>query len=775
MTRFPFVSVVILTWNSKRDVSNLLYSINRADYPKNKYEIIVVDNASTDQTCSKIKHFFPRVQVIQLPKNLGMPAFNIGYKEARGELIFSIQSDVTVSKGFFVKVVEKFNRDPDIALLGVKVYAKDSHRLLPPTININFYTGLVTPVIIKNEGQKFDYLEGLVHIFPQKTLKKIGLIDKKYFFYGDDPDFSLRIKKKGGKIVYFPDTFVYHGKSKSTPTYFPLKYHYYYKATFSIIYTYGNLPQKIVVTIFQLFIAPFYLLVFKKRNTLNERWWGFWWNFKNSRFETKILILSFFLGLFFRIYALISHDFWFDEAFTYHIAKLPLKTVFEAVLTDNNPPLYYTLMHFWLKVNSNEVFLRLPSLLFNLATILLLFKITQRFNEAPLRCTSERFLSEIASFRRLHPWTNSPRFSADFNKKAASLAAALFSLSPLTVYLATTARLHSMAIFFISAMCLSFLKLFEKPDFKYTILFVLVSILGLYTQFYVILIFFPLTLFLLVKKPQLRSRWFVILMIEVILFIPWLFFSIQTPHNGCSCPNSILSLPASLASPTLGGIGEVTLRNFPKLPWYYLFLFIPLTIVSLVLFLKGLIKSFYLSLVYGIPLILLSGAGFFIPIFSPKGFSVYSPVFLMIMALGLASFKSKKLILICLFLLSSTSLIQLTGPFFNGIKIKPIIQIINSNPKIPIAHTSSLTFYSTYFYTKRENILLTKNLFSPQTIKYIGGKKENITAKEFWLVDTNIWTDDKESQVVKNEINRKFINVKKFKTGQAEVTLMQKR
>lgn len=746
MDKYPFISIVALTWNSKLDILNLLSSIDKSDYPKNRYEVIVVDNASEDNTVIQIRKKFPKTKIISLNKNFGMPGFNYGYRKARGELIFSLQSDITVAKDFFSKVTSKFQQDPNIALLGVKVFYRKDGRFLPPTMKINFYTGIISPVIVKDK-ERFDYLEGLAHIFPKKLLKKAGMIDKDYFFYGDDPDISLRLKKEGLKIVYFPNTYVIHGKSKETPTYFPYKYHHFYKATFKIIYTYGNILQKISTIIVQLLIAPTYLLIFQKRNTFAQRWWGFGWNLKHTSSFTKILIISFMLGLLLRTIVLIRNDFWFDEAFTYNIAKLPLDQTILSILTDNNPPFYYLLMHFVQTIDQSQITLRLPSFISNLVSIYLIFKISKGY----------------------------------LNQKAAVVATSLFTLSPLAIYLSATARLHSITILLVILESWLFLKLKNNPTIKTSIYFILVSILGIYTQYYFLLMIFAFSFYLLLHKTKLTlHNWFRLLIIVGVLFLPWLILASQITHNNCSCPNSLLSLPASLVSPILAGVGEVTLRSFNTLPIYYLIIFSFTALFALLFFVKGALQKRYFTTIYLVPLILLTIVGFIFPVFSPKGFTIYSPIFFIITAIGIDKSKYNfHFSIMLLILLGLISIIEVSDPVFSGTKIRPILNIVESNKEISIAHISSLTFYSVSYYTKgrQQSILLTNNPFPNATVKYIGGEKTKIghDINEFWLVNTQTWVDANEYTSVLNEINNQFLPTQTYDTGQLTVSLMQRK
>lgn len=440
--------------------------------------------------------------------------------------------------------------------------------------------------------------------------------------------------------------------------------------------------------------------------------------------ELKILPLIFLIGIFLRIIALNSHDFWLDEALTYHFAKLPLKDLLAAVLSDNNPPLYYLLMHFILKINSNELVLRLPSFLANILAIPLLFILLKQHA----------------------------------NQKVALIATSLFAVSPLSIYLATEARLHALAQLLLLLIIYSFLNFSKKINIKTILPFIIFSTLGLYTQYYIALVFIPFALFISLKK------WLLILMTLLFILSPWLILSAQSAHNGCWCPNTVLSLPSSLVSPILAGVGIVTLRSYPDLPIEILVLFSFTALVTLIFFLKGLSKNYRISAIYLIPLITLSTLGFFWPVFSPKAFAIYSPLFFAIVAYGIYFHKKSSFIMpILLLVFGFISLIQIIHPFFKGERLENIYSLIKYD-NYPIAHTSLITYYPLRYYSSENNgpnILLTTNPLQATTLNFLDDKRQiNNQIDKLWLVDTPKLVNSKErEQVLANlMLNYRVIN-----------------
>jgi len=412
-------------------------------------------------------------------------------------------------------------------------------------------------------------------------------------------------------------------------------------------------------------------------------------------------------GFALRLLSLNSHAFWFDEALTYHFAKLDLKNLLQVIASDNNPPLYYILIHFLLKISSNEIFLRLPSFIASILTVAVL-------------------------------WRLSP------------VAASLFSISPLAVYIGTEARLHSLAMLFATLAYFFFLKVLKKSAPKNIISFIILSILALYTQYYLILLFIPFLIITYFKRK--KSLW--VPLAPLLILAPWLIFSINFGHNGCWCPNTVISLPATLVSPMINGVGIVTQRNFVDLPIPTLLLFSITALIFLIVFAKGIFRNLSLSIVYFVPILILSFLGIFWPLFSPKGASILSPFFFLIVAQGLKKARRPSLLLITLVvLLTAVSLLQIISPFFRGENLKTISQIIKTKNQ-PVIHTSLTTFYSqNYYLLPFRHSLITPNPLNQKMVNSIGGEQSDIDSFEhIWLIDYAKWVNPDIYQTKKDQV-----------------------
>ena len=447
------------------------------------------------------------------------------------------------------------------------------------------------------------------------------------------------------------------------------------------------------------------------------------------------------LGIVFRIWQMFHQVFWFDEAFTYHISRLPSSQIIPAVLLDNNPPLYYLLMHIVTLTSSDPLVLRIPSFLFNLGSVFFMYKITAKIGR--------------------------------INSRA--LIISVLFLSPLAVHIGINARLHTLASFFISVIVFMFLRVLEKPTVRSTILFLLFSIAGLYTQYYVALIFVPMSAIVYTDpNRKIRKSWLLLLTVIALAFAPWLMAAAKSSHTVCSCPPTLLALPATLASPILNGMGEITLRRYGELPFPLILFFTVAASFYIFYLLKGIRMNRILTLLYLLPLSLVSIAGLAAPLFSPKGFAIFSPIYLALVSVGMSSTKhASKLILVNLAMFGAINIILLTHPFFAGTPILPLVQIMRAS-NYAIAHTSPITYYSSLAYLpNHKQILLTKNPYPTKLVEYIVGTKSDIKEDMFWLVDTQSWVGVKDRHDALLPIQDRFQSIQENNFQNVTLFLMK--
>lgn len=195
----PSFSIVIPAYNEEKRIGDCLRSATNLDYPKEKLEIIVVDDGSTDKTPTITSKF--DVKVIKGPhKGVGI-ARNLGWKKAKGEIIFFFDADQKVEKKFLKKMAPLFI-DKNVAAADCHEEVSNKEKLLPRLHYLRTLLGIIS----------YDF--PFAKLCRKKVLKELGGINPKYGYY-DDWELTFRIRKKGYKIIRNFDAVIYHGQPEN--------------------------------------------------------------------------------------------------------------------------------------------------------------------------------------------------------------------------------------------------------------------------------------------------------------------------------------------------------------------------------------------------------------------------------------------------------------------------------------------------------------------------------------------------------------------------------
>ena len=214
--RLPLVSLIVLNWNGRQHLEYCLPSLLATDYPR--YEIIVVDNASTDDSVAFVRENFPRVQVIVNERNLGFSAgMNVGLQAAQGEIMVLLNNDVEVQPGWLRALVEAMLAEATVGIAGCKVYYPDGKTLqhAGATLNYPLLTSHHYGYQEEDQGQyneirAVDYVTGAALALKRELLNRIGYLDAGFFLYYDDPDLCFRARRAGYTVIYVPDAVIVH-------------------------------------------------------------------------------------------------------------------------------------------------------------------------------------------------------------------------------------------------------------------------------------------------------------------------------------------------------------------------------------------------------------------------------------------------------------------------------------------------------------------------------------------------------------------------------------
>lgn len=216
----PDVWVVIPTWNRVTDLIACLESLEKVNY--SPLHILVVDNASQDNTTGIVSEKFPDVHLLTLEENKGAPqASNIGFEytlNKGADFVLRLDSDTVVSPDFLTPLVSKMIDSPEIGVISPKIYYYE-----PP--DVLWYAGVdAHPFHFgathdlqnqkdstkANQSRIVDYAWGAAMLIRREVLEKTGGFDPQFFIYYEEIDFCQRIQDLGYHIYYLAESEIWH-------------------------------------------------------------------------------------------------------------------------------------------------------------------------------------------------------------------------------------------------------------------------------------------------------------------------------------------------------------------------------------------------------------------------------------------------------------------------------------------------------------------------------------------------------------------------------------
>ena len=214
----PFVSIVVLNWNGERYLAECLESLLAQTYPN--YEMIVVDNGSTDASVELLKGYLPRIKLILNKDNLGFAAGNnVAIKEAAGEFIVLFNNDAVAHSEWLERLIAGTLTPPQAGIAGGPTYFYDHNDVIwSAGLRTDMLTGIGWQLGMFQHHLEptndIDYLAGCALLVRKEVFDAIGLLDERFFFYTEDLDFCLRAKRAGFILRLVPDAKVSHMVSK---------------------------------------------------------------------------------------------------------------------------------------------------------------------------------------------------------------------------------------------------------------------------------------------------------------------------------------------------------------------------------------------------------------------------------------------------------------------------------------------------------------------------------------------------------------------------------
>jgi GT2 family glycosyltransferase len=215
------VSIIIPHLNGRHHLHDCLTSLRQQTFTD--FEILLVDNGSTDGTQAYMREQFPEVTLIELGQNRGFTgAGNAGWQAAQGEFIILLNNDTEVAPNWLGEIVAAFQRRPDVGIIASKMLLFDRRDHFHTAGDYYRLDGIPgNRGVWQQDVGQFDIEEELFSAcggssaYRSRMLDEIGFLDDDFFFSCEDVDISWRAHLAGWKVLYVPTAVVYH-KLKAT-------------------------------------------------------------------------------------------------------------------------------------------------------------------------------------------------------------------------------------------------------------------------------------------------------------------------------------------------------------------------------------------------------------------------------------------------------------------------------------------------------------------------------------------------------------------------------
>jgi GT2 family glycosyltransferase len=252
------ISIVIANWNGEDLLKKCLPAvIDAAEHTKKTYEIIVVDDASTDGSVRLLKSKFPKIKLIELKDNRGyIKVSNVGAKAAKGDMLMFVNTDI-VLKTDSLKWMLKHFKNPKVFGVAPKILRWDKKTIQAEFIGCDFVLGTVVqtqPGMNEPDTNRFKeprmtfYAPGGASMIVRKKFLELGGLDEIYSpFYGEEYDLSYRAYKRGWVVIYEPKAVVYHKHRASLTKVFTQEELLMQELKTRFIFTWSNFSNHVIL------------------------------------------------------------------------------------------------------------------------------------------------------------------------------------------------------------------------------------------------------------------------------------------------------------------------------------------------------------------------------------------------------------------------------------------------------------------------------------------------------------------------------------------------
>ncbi|MFZ9228000.1 MAG: glycosyltransferase family 2 protein, partial [Candidatus Nanopelagicales bacterium] len=213
----PKVSVVLVNFRGVNDTLNAIKSINESNYPKDLIEIVVVDNASNDDSVNKLKELKDEIKLIVSETNLGFAGgVNLGVKNSSGEIIGLLNNDAKCDSNWITSAVETILEDEKNACVASKVLSIEGKEIDFVDGSLTWYGMGYKREATKDANEVIDFKKEVLFatgsaMFVKKDIfEKVGGFDERFFMFYEDVDFGWRLNLLGYKVIFDPKSIAFH-------------------------------------------------------------------------------------------------------------------------------------------------------------------------------------------------------------------------------------------------------------------------------------------------------------------------------------------------------------------------------------------------------------------------------------------------------------------------------------------------------------------------------------------------------------------------------------
>jgi GT2 family glycosyltransferase len=224
------VSIIIVTWNGKQHLPDCLESLQSQTF--HDFEVIVVDNGSTDGSPEYLRTRHPWVRVVQLPVNTGFAAGNnSGFSHSRGEYIVTLNNDTMAEPGWLGELVAVADAHPEAGMVASRI-CNFTHRDQIDSLGFRVcrdgmsrgaYRLQRYSALTMNPVEEILLPSACVALYRRSMIDRIGFFDEDFFAFCEDTDLGLRGRLAGWGALLAPEAVVYHKYSQTTGVFSPFK------------------------------------------------------------------------------------------------------------------------------------------------------------------------------------------------------------------------------------------------------------------------------------------------------------------------------------------------------------------------------------------------------------------------------------------------------------------------------------------------------------------------------------------------------------------------